>query len=208
MKRTTLAALATFAFVFLFLQNGNAQIEFKLHWMKDSLSWGVFARPEAGLNPSKYTIIGSGQVTLIAPLDMQFGSLDNYSGIWEQNAYVSAPEENPSKNYISFGLIANDPAIELVEGKETLLFTFKAKDGACPDELYLISNDDPFNNLPNSVNSNPGNDLSVLDPAKNEYYAFSRNYDLDAWNCHPGKEKPLGEYIQAKWYRKRIVNRP
>lgn len=208
MKRTALSALATFALIFLFSYNGNAQIEFKLHWMKDKAAWGVFVRPEAGLNPSAYTIIGSGQVTLVAPLEMQFNGLENYSGVWEQNAYVSAPKENPNKNYISFGLLSNDPAIQLVEGQETLLFTFKAKDEACPDELSLISNDDPFNQLPNSSNSNPGNDLSVLDPAKNEYYAFTKNYELDAWNCHPGQEKPLGEYLQAKWYRKRMVNRP
>ena len=208
MKCATRSALAVFALVFLFSVPGNAQIEFKLHWMKDSLAWGVFARPEAGLNPSGYTIIGSGQVTLVAPLGMQFRNLDSYSGVWEQNAYVHSPEENPDKNYISFGLVSNDPAIELVEGMETLLFTFSAKNDECPDELYLIDNDDPFNHLPNSSNSNPGNDLSVLDPGKNEYYSFSKNYELDAWNCHPGKEKPLGEYLQAKWRRRRLVNRP
>lgn len=208
MKRTARIVSAAFAFAFLFSIPAQSQIEFKLHWLQDSLAWGVFARPEAGVNISAYTIIGSGQVTLVAPTESSFRNLKSFSAIWEQNSFVHAPEENPEKNYISFGMVQNDPPIELVDGKETLLFTFQPKDGACPESLYLIDNDDPFNQMPNSSNSNPGNDLSMMDPAKYEYYGFTKNYDKEAWNCDPEKAKPIGEFLQGNRRKRRLVNRP
>lgn len=200
--------LATFAIVALFSISASAQINFKLHWMPDSLAWGVFAKPEPDLHPSKFTVIGSGQVTVVAPAGMEFANLKSFSGVWEQNAFVGSPPENPTMDYISFGLISNDPAIVLQDGEETLLFTFGKKMKDCPERLYLIENDDPFNNLPNSSNSNPGNDLSVMDPGQGAYYRFTGNYALDAWNCEPDKIVPLGEFRQAKGRTRRLVNRP
>lgn len=208
MERTTRSCLVAFGLFFLLANAADAQIRFKLHWMPDSLAWGVFAKPDPELFPSKFTVIGSGQVTLVAPAGMEFSSLQSFSGVWEQNAFVGAPSENPEKDYISFGLISNDPPIVLQDGEETLLFTFIKKGSECPESLYLIENDDPFNNMPNSMRSNPGNDLSVMDPGQGAYYLYSGNYDLDAWNCEPGKTVPLGDYRQGKGHSRRLVNRP
>lgn len=187
-----------------------SQIQFKLQWLQDSLAWGVFATPDPGVEPSDYLIIGSGQVTLVAPPGSQFGNLKSFSGTWEQNAYVAKPKENPTMDYISFGLVTADPPMFFHAGEETLLFTFANKATECPEKLYLMTNEDPFNQLPNSLNSNPGNDISVLDPGNEKtVYFFSKVYAPEAWNCHPGKEVKQGPFIHGyEKRRNRRINRP
>ncbi len=160
-----------------------AQLELKLQLLDDS-TWGVFVRPDTTINPTTSTITGSGQVTLVAPTGFTYTGFTNVSGTWIENARVNSPPENPGRDYISFGFQTDNPQIIYQAGSETLLFKFK-RTGACPDTLYLIENGvDPFDQQPNSANSNPGNDLSVVDYGANEYYYYSRNYALSAWSCH------------------------
>ncbi len=187
-----------------------SQIQFKLQWLQDSLAWGVFATPDPGVAPSDYLIIGSGQVTMVTPPSSQFGSLKSFSGTWEQNAYVPTPKENPGKDYVSFGLVTADPPMYFRAGEETLLFTFANKAAECPESLYLMTNEDPFNNMPNSLNSNPGNDISVLDPSnERQTYFFSKVYAPEAWDCHPGKTVVQGPFIHGyEKRRNRRINRP
>lgn len=194
-KSLAVAALVAFC---LSATPAFSQIQFKLQWLQDSLAWGVFATPEPGVEPSEYLIIGSGQVTLVAPQGSQFGNLKSYSGTWEQNSFVPTPKENPTMDYISFGLVTADPPMFFRAGVETLLFTFANKTADCPESLYLMSNDDPFNKLPNSLNSNPGNDISILDPGKGQtVYFFTKVYAPEAWNCHEGKTTEQGPYVHG-----------
>ena len=193
-------SLASAVLVCLFFATTPAfsQIQFKLQWMQDSLAWGVFATPDPGVEPSDYLIIGSGQVTLVVPPGSQFGNLKSLSGTWEQNAYVPTPKENPSKDYISFGMVTADPPMLFRAEEETLLFTFSNKSPDCPESLYLMPNNDPFNVMPNSMNSNPGNDISVLDPGNGKsVYFFSKIYAPEAWDCHPGKTVEQGPFIHG-----------
>lgn len=201
--RTTICALGLF-----FSFSAFAQIEFKLHWMEADEQWGVFARLEDGASINTYNIVGSGQVTILAPVGMSFTDMNSVSGEWVQNAYINAPEENPETDYISFGLVSNDPEIMLLPEQETLLFTFKKKQEACPAFLSLINNNDPMAIYPNSANSNAGNDLSVMDPLTMQVYGFARNYMPEAWNCHPGEMVALGEYLTGKDRYKVKVARP
>lgn len=202
--------MAVFISLFFAVTPTFSQIQFKLQWLQDSLAWGVFATPAPGVEPSDYLIIGSAQVTLVAPPGMQFSNLKSFSGTWEQNAYVPTPKENPNGDYISFGLVTADPPMFFNAGEETLLFTFANKSGECPESLYLMTNEDPFNQLPNSLNSNPGNDISVLDPGNQQtVYFFSNVYSPEAWDCHPGKQVKQGPFIHGyEKRRNRHVNRP
>lgn len=191
----------TIAVIILFLLfhsvHSHAQLRYKLQWLQDSLTWGVFVKPDTGTKPSAMQIIGSGQVTLVAPKEYSFKSLKSFSGNWAQNAYVSGPIENPSRDYISFGFISADPPLPLEEGKETLLFTFSMKSEIPPDSLYLIEFDDPFAQQPNSINSNPGNDISVLDLEKKVMYSFSGTYSTENWNPNLGKKHKQEKYLQG-----------
>jgi hypothetical protein len=187
-----------------------SQIQFKLQWMPDSLAWGVFAKPEQGIEPSEYLIIGSGQVTLVAPAGSMFGNLKSFSGTWEQNATVNMPKENPEMDYISFGLVTADPPMPFRAGEETLLFTFANRTDDCPDKLSLIANDDPFNVFHNSANSNPGNDITVLDPGNDKtIYYFTNVYAADAWDCKASSASVQGPFIHGYDKRRfRRINRP
>ena len=185
-----------------------SQVEFKLHWMEAEQKWGVFARLEEGASINFYNIIGSGQVTILAPTGVGFTGIESVSGEWVQNSFISNPKENPNVDYISFGLVSNDPEIMLVPEQETLLFTFRKREAECPTFVSLIENDDPLAIYPNSANANAGNDLSVMDPRTMQLYGFSRNYMPEAWNCNPGKVVPLGEYLTGKDRYKAKVPRP
>ncbi|TAK34078.1 MAG: hypothetical protein EPO28_16490 [Saprospiraceae bacterium] len=175
------------SFMVLGFSSVNAQLEFKLQLMADSL-WGVYVRPDTTVldSVSENTLVGSGQVTLVAPTGFVYSSLLSYGASWVENARVNAPPENPGRDYISFGFTTNTPALTLVYGGETLLFTFR-RTASCPDSLYLIQNGvDPFDQLPNSAGSNPGNDLTMIDygTVPTAFYNYSGNYALSAWSCH------------------------
>ncbi|MBI5917385.1 MAG: hypothetical protein HY842_18610 [Bacteroidetes bacterium] len=147
--------------------------------------WGVYARPNpaSGIDPTTNTITGSGQVTVVMPLNFTWSGLTSVSGAWTANAPVHGPVENPTKSYISFGFVGDVPQIQVQAGQETLLFTF-LRDEACPDSMYLIDNDtDPFNVLPNSMNSNPGNEITMFDAGVG-LYSYIGLYSPSAWSCH------------------------
>ncbi|HFA51350.1 MAG TPA: hypothetical protein ENJ95_20235 [Bacteroidetes bacterium] len=207
MLQIRLIKAAILAAAFFSSFSAFSQIQFKLHWMEADQQWGVFARLEEGVDLNMYTIVGSGQVTLLAPVGTSFKSLQSVSGEWVQNAFISAPEENPEVDYISFGLVSNVPEIILQPGEETLLFTFAKRQDECPEFLSLIDNKtDPMAKYPNSANANPGNDLSIMDPATTKVYNYTGNYMPKAWDCHPGKAIALNEYRTGKErYRPQVI---
>ncbi|MEZ4935592.1 MAG: T9SS type A sorting domain-containing protein [Saprospiraceae bacterium] len=178
-----------------------AQMELKLQLLED-LKWGVFARP-ANISIDSATITGSGQVTLVMPTGYQWGNLTSIHGKWSASSgTVDSPIENADRMYISIGLSNAEPAhpIPYHLGEETLLFTFEGN-GTCPEFMHLIdcgtpSQSDPFC-PPNSEGSNPGNDLSVIEFAASiEYYNFSDNYALHAWDCHDNDSDGIPNAIE------------
>lgn len=183
-KMILLVSFLVLGFSSVFAQTPAMQL--KLQLMDDD-TWGVYVRPN-GVSPSTNTITGSGQVTIVMPDGMLWSNLTSVSGTWANNATVGAtpanhPTENPGKTYVSFGLQVDVPQIIYQAGTETLLFTFD-RSGPCPDSIYLIENNvDPFDQLPNSYNSNPGNELSVFQ-AGTSGYSYLGNYALSAWSCH------------------------
>ena len=176
------------SFLVLGFSSLYAQLELKLQLM-DEDTWGVYVKPAAGVTPDSSTITGSGQVTVVMPNGFNWTALSSVSGLWQANATVAAPIEDPTRQYVSFGLVQAEPnyPIYYTAGVETLLFTFDRVD-PCPDTLFLIdcgtpTESDPFC-PPNSVNSNPGNDLSVIEfNGGITYYNYTDNYAPSAWSC-------------------------
>jgi hypothetical protein len=164
-----------------------AQLDFKIQLMPDGTKWGIYVTPQPGTVPSTNTITGSGQITMVAPLGFTVVDFNPVSGFWANNAVINGPVENPTKSYISFGLMSDDPQIKYSTTSPTLLFTFRKAANYCPDELYLIENGvDPFDQLPNSANSNPGNEITVLDFGTTPFstYNYGENIAPFAWDCH------------------------
>jgi hypothetical protein len=160
----------------LFAQSHS--IEFKLQLLSDNVTWGVFVKPDNTISPSDNISTGSGQVTIVAPVDFAFTNFKNVSGTWMENARVDAPAEATDKSYVSFGFVSDEPRIDLVPNEETLLFTFTC-DAMFTNTISLFDNiADPFA-TPNSYGSNPGNDIGVIDfssPDGVVSYHYSRNY--------------------------------
>lgn len=182
MNAKLLPLLLFFGLAFSF--NLSAQLRLKLQLMPNGESWGVYVKIDSTYNPSPSTTTASGQVTVVVPNGYQFDSIENVAGKWINNATIIGPPENPGMTYRSIGLQQDQPHIDYVQGQETLLFIFHASSG-CPTNLYLIENDDPFAQLPNSASSNPGNDLAAVDTGNGvDFYFYSGNYAPFAWDCH------------------------
>lgn len=178
--------LLSFLFLLFFLPNITfGQVHLKLELLSDSTKWGVYVKPTDNIDPSPNTITGSGQITLVLPTGYEIGQMENIHGTWDANTRINSPSENPTKDYLSFGLVQDFPRITIEKGEETLLFTLE-RIAECPIELYLIENhSDPFANLPNSIGVNPGNDLGIFDSNTNQIYNWVGNYDMCAWSCLP-----------------------
>ncbi len=186
--KTVLLSVVLSAFFTISLQ---AQLELRVGVLADGVTYAVYARPDGTINPSTNTITGTGQITLVVPADFTYSNFTNVNGIWSPNATVQSPIENPDHDYISIGLTV-DNGIDYISGQETMLFRLK-RTSACSGEVHLIDNDDdPFAQLPNSVGTNPGNDLSVIDIGRAGLpsYFYTLNYGFA-----PGCEDADGDGI-------------
>lgn len=141
----------------------SAQINLKIADVPgEAGTWGVYARVCENVLPSGNTITGSGQVTLKFQTGGTMSGLTSKAGTWSQNATISNPSEAMGFTYVSVGFIVDNPQIVYQPDSETLLFTFKLNNATAQPSL-LENSVDPFDHLPNSANSNPGNELTVLD---------------------------------------------
>jgi len=155
--------------------------------MAGQITWGVYVKPNDTISPSDNTNAGSGQVTLVTPVDFNYANFQNHAGTWIQNARVNAPAEATDKAYVSFGFVMDEPKIQLYPQQETLLFSFESTTNN-QDALQLINNEnDPFL-PPNSYNSNPGNDLGIIDFSSSDgliYYTYTSNYSSNSSQNSP-----------------------
>ncbi|MCB1637771.1 MAG: hypothetical protein KDI15_02875, partial [Thiothrix sp.] len=118
----------------------------------------------------------SAQVTLKVPsaTGLDVNSIQSAIGgvEWQLHSRVLAPEEDASAAYLSFGPVftaGTPPAFGWVAGEEKRIFSFKAEQG-CLTGVALLANSDPFNQLPNSVSTNPGNQFTNIGwPSSNNY---------------------------------------
>ena len=112
----------------------------------------------------------SAQVTFRVPAGTVVSSTDNgqpdavanLNGSWSLNSRSNAPSENSTSDYLSVGLTSlGTTAIIYRANVPVPLFEFEVYN--CFGSVELIDNEsDPFNQMPNSANSNPGNQITVL----------------------------------------------
>lgn len=175
----------TIACIILISTIGWGQIHLKLEETSTANTYGVYVMACENISPTGNTITGSGQITIVHPHGQTFSDFVSVSGLWQQNAEVLAPIEAPNLDYVSVGFVMDHPQIIYQNDEPTLLFTFKLE-GGTGGVPYLIDNQsDPFAQLPNSLNTNPGNELTTIDfgvsPA--EIYSYAGNYLENSINC-------------------------
>lgn len=170
-------------------QPGNmGGLQFKLLQV-DNNTWGVFVLPMATISPTANTGAGTGQVTLVVPESFTFTNLKNYGGSWSQNARVNSPAEAPGRSYVSFGFVNDEPKIRLFAFESTLLFSFDVTPETSEYIQLFDNQNDPFL-PPNSYNSNPGNDLAIIDFGHASgvvYYTYDSNLGTENTEIMAGK---------------------
>lgn len=140
-----------------------AQIEFSLQLSDDNITYTVFAKPLASSNISTNTVTGTGQVTIVTPIDFKPINFKNLGGSWNSAALVKQPAEDQDHYYLSFGLQSDDPKLIYTPGEPIALFSFENESG-CLGPVRLIDNqNDAFAIVPNSVSSNASNELGIID---------------------------------------------
>jgi len=124
----------------------------------------------------------SAQVTFRVPTGTVISSTDsgqgdavaNLNGSWNLNSRSNAPLENNAYDYLSVGLTSlGTTAIIYRAHVPVPLFEFEVYN--CLGSIELIDNEsDPFNQMPNSANSNPGNQIAVLGDGGDNSWVNSR----------------------------------
>lgn len=150
-----------------------AQISYKISLDADKITYRVYMKSNISYSGSQARI-GSAQVTIIVPhgatnkfiIGQLKGKIVTNNGITSEMLWsstrVEAPSENISADYLSFGFnnSASPILFDIAANQEIEILSFKNM-GMCLGVVSLFNNtNDPFNS-PNSVNSNPGNSISV-----------------------------------------------
>lgn len=145
-----------------------AGVKFRISHDASSKEYVVYMTPDTVPSPD---MVLSSQVTLRVPhgLDKTRFNIDTLTsavtGInWVNHSRVDAPAESPEADYLSFGLLysgGKPPPFGWQAGKEKRIFSFTSAVG-CVAGVALLDNYDPFSQLPNSANTNPGNEFSNI----------------------------------------------
>jgi len=174
-------------------------IELKLALNEDGETYEVYMQSTDTLQTPHRTL--TAQVTIKVPHHTgsdRFEIADLTSTVadteWTQASRVDAPEEDSNADYISFDLTfptGNQSAYVWEADEEILAFTFK-NSGPCLGAVTLIEDNDPFL-FPNSVNTNPGNNIDVLVIPTAEEITYIGNYGPTAAVCEVDREDlPFG----------------
>lgn len=162
---TNVFKAATFSLLALATIDASAAVKFRIGYEADTNNYAVYMTPDSVPSPD---MLLSAQVTIIVPHGEGTNSfaVENISsevrGInWIDNSRINAPTENKQADYISMAYYFSGsriPAFGWVPGEEKKVFTFTSNLG-CVSGVKLIDSQDPFNQLPNSASTNPGNDF-------------------------------------------------
>lgn len=165
--------LFTLALLFTSLSNLQAQIKLGLVVNEYAERIEVYALHDDPNFSSSKTNLATGQVTILTETGTELTNINNINGMWMLNSSAKAPKENPTRDYFSFGF-PEYMEVPLSGSAPTLLFTAEFSGSS---QIQLITNDDPFAQIPNSLNLNPGNEMTMIDLANGkEIITYTDNY--------------------------------
>ena len=154
--------IATVSLLTIAATQAQAGVKFRVVYNAASSNYAVYMRPDTVPSPD---LLLSSQITFVAPHNRNFQIANLKSTVtnatWWQHSRVDAPLENTAADYISIGYTIGGtaPKFNWVANTEKKVLTFTSPQG-CVAGLKLMDNADPFNQLPNSVDTNPGNEMT------------------------------------------------
>ncbi|OQX16245.1 MAG: hypothetical protein BWK73_04300 [Thiothrix lacustris] len=173
-------------------------VYYRVDWSKIDQRYHVYMYP--GSTPTPNMSLTS-QVTLKMPHasgdeSFQASAITSpLNGItWTESSRVNAPKENAGVDYISFTMNTSDvKAFQWQAAQELEVFSF-ANSGACVGSVALMDNStDPFNVLPNSTGTNPGNQFANLGWGAADSNNYAGNY-----GCPATCTAPTAPQLQAR----------
>lgn len=165
--KTTIAKLVTFTLLVSTALPTFAGVKYRIAFEKTTQAYTVYMTPDSTPRPD---LLVSAQITLVAPhsISNPFGMNTIQSAIsgvsWMVHSRVNAPRENVNGDYLSVGYVYTGftPSnFNWIAGQEKKILSFSSPQG-CVNGVKLMADTDPFNALPNSYNTNPGNDFTNL----------------------------------------------
>ena len=165
-------------------------IEFRVAYVDGN--YEVYMRPN--LDPTGQAVTLTAQVTLKVPHGSDAnrfqvtGLTSSVAGTeWAETSRVDAPAEDPSADYISLTVAfptGDHQAFDWASGEELQVFRF-ANQGNCLGAVELLANDDAFvpdlaQGKRNSANTNPGNQIDVLNLGRGNLFAGVYGSAVDA----------------------------
>ncbi len=181
------------ALIATFVSQLKAQVTFTIRLEPDGLTYKVWMKSTTAYT-QPLAQIPTTQVTVLVPHSSGANAFvvqnfTNYNSSMQFGATpsrVNAPTENTTIDYLSFGF-TGATSFDIAANTEIPLFSFQNA-GPCLGNLSLIENStDPFNMLPNSYNSNPGNAITILGKGGD---AYTGNYGLPADACNAPVANP------------------
>ncbi|MEZ4675842.1 MAG: hypothetical protein R2932_16580 [Caldilineaceae bacterium] len=156
-------------------------IEFRIAYADGN--YEVYMRPNIAASGPALTL--TAQVTLKVPhgVDANRFQLTGLTSTvvgteWAETSRIDAPAEDRNADYISLTVAfptGDHQAFHWAAGEEIKVFSF-ANQGSCQGSVALLSNDDAF--VPdlalgkrNSANTNPGNQIDVLNLGEGNLFA-------------------------------------
>ncbi|MEZ5480057.1 MAG: IPTL-CTERM sorting domain-containing protein [Thiolinea sp.] len=162
------------------------KVYYRVDWDVTDGRYHVYMYPGSEPAPN---LSQTAQVTVKAPHSAVVGetfAVENLqsaiTGInWSVSSNIKAPNEDTAADYISFNMTPDDyQAIAWKNGEEIEVFSF-SNGGACLGEVNLLENNtDPFNQLPNSKGTNPGNQFTNLGWGESTANNYQANYGCPA----------------------------
>ncbi len=162
------------------------KVYYRVDWSSTDQRYHVFMYP--GSTPLPNMSLTS-QVTLKMPHSSDDTARFQPSSIstaitgtlWAETSRVDAPLEDASADYLSFSMAISDTtAMNWQSGQELEVFSF-ANSGSCLGSVSLMNNaTDPFNTLPNSEGTNPGNQFTNLGWGTSATNNYAGNYGCAA----------------------------
>ncbi len=147
-------------------------LELNVRMLAGRVSWGVFLKPANTNGALNNFILESGNITVGATEGFNLKNIESHaSGVWT----LETTQTQSGNNYFAFDLSPDEEGISFDDG-EVMLFSF-AKDGDCPDELFLIDDSSPDNILPSNMS---GVDYGVFPP---KGFRLIGNYFTKNLNC-------------------------
>lgn len=156
--------------------NALADVKYRIAYEATTDEYAVYMTPDSIPAPD---LALTAQVTIKTPRPSNRGNFvvkniqSSIQGAkWHMHSHANAPIEDPNSNYLSFGMVitgSTTPVFGWEPSVEKKIFTFQAL-GGCRHGVALLENTDPFAQLPNSQNLNPGNQFTNLGwPSANNY---------------------------------------